>query len=87
MSRSQAEIELAQRRDAALTAGAIDLAFVESQRLLASIRSRGDRPEEARALVEFAQLLRRAGEGERAKAIDRYLATGFEPKPHHTAHR
>lgn len=72
------EVLLAQRRDAALEAGQFDWAFLESQRLLQSLRARGDRSEERRALGSFAQLLDRAGDSARAQLVPQYLANGFE---------
>lgn len=69
---------LAQRRDAALEAGQLDSAFLESQRLLQSVRARGDRGAERQALDRFATLLDRAGESARAARIPEYLTRGFE---------
>ncbi|HEV2448896.1 MAG TPA: hypothetical protein VGU43_00595 [Thermoplasmata archaeon] len=69
---------LIQRRDAALGTGQFDAAFLESQKLLQSLRARGDRGEERRALASFATLLDRAGDAARAQRIPEYLAQGFE---------
>ncbi|MCI4363469.1 MAG: hypothetical protein L3K13_04100 [Thermoplasmata archaeon] len=87
MTRNPEELELARRRDAALNEGKLDLAFLEAQRLLAALRARQDRPEERRAMAEFATLLRSAGELDRANTIDRYLGEGFERKPSRSARR
>jgi hypothetical protein len=72
------EDTVARRRDAALATGQFDSAFLESQRLLQSIRARGDRGEERQALGQFAVLLDRAGESARAARIPEYLSRGFE---------
>jgi hypothetical protein len=72
------EVEIQRRWEAAVSANHLESAFAEAQRLLQSIRQRGDRAEEHRAMERFASLLRRAGEPGRADRIAEYLRRGYE---------
>jgi hypothetical protein len=80
MTRTPEEIELARRRDGAASAQDFDAAFLEAQRLLASVRARGDRADVREAMEEFAGLLQRAGDVARAERTREYLRSGFEPR-------
>jgi hypothetical protein len=80
MTRTPEEVELARRRDGAASAQDFDAAFQEAQRLLASVRARGDRAEVRGAMEEFAALLQRAGDAALAERTRGYLRSGFEPR-------
>ncbi len=64
----------------AATEGRWDDAFLNYQRLLASVRDRRDLRTERTILLEFSDLLIRSGEPERGARVLRYLESGFSPR-------